>query len=145
MMNISPDMAPQETLDALAVLADYRGATADALDPQTWRAAVQDSIPTVWIVLADDQESGYGDMDNRVDIVGTYASLAVAVADIYRKIIIGERIYNPTFTQRVIATTLTPLPLPTICEAGSLLGTRPTQDGCDYDGDDAEYRDNGPF
>lgn len=132
MTNISPDMAPQETLDALAVLATYRGATAQALDAQAWRQAVENSIPTVWIVLADDQEAGYGDMDNRVEIVGTYASLAVAVADVYRMIIIGERVYNPTFTQRVIQTVLPAVPKPTICEAGSLLGT---QDGCDYDGD----------
>jgi hypothetical protein len=86
---------------------------------------VQDAIPTVWIVLADDQESGYGDMDNRVDVIGTYANLAVAVADVYRKIIAGDRFYNPTFTQRVIATTLAPLPAPS-------------------GWDDAEYRDSDP-
>jgi hypothetical protein len=142
MTNISPDLAPQETLDALAVLATYRGATAEALDPQTWRAAVQDAIPTVWIVLADDQESGYGDMDNRVDVIGTYANLAVAVADIYRKIIAGDRFYNPTFIQRVIATTLAPLPAPSGWD--STATPRVTQDGCDYDGDDAEYRDSDP-
>jgi hypothetical protein len=132
MMNISPDLAPQETLDALAVLVTCRGATAEALDPQTWRAAVADAIPTVWIVLADDQESGYGDMDNRVDVIGTYASLAVAVADVYRKIIAGDRFYNPTFIQRVIATTLAPLPAPS--------GWASTDDV----GDDAEYRDSDP-
>jgi hypothetical protein len=143
MTNISPDMAPQETLDALAVLATYRGATAEALDAQAWRQAVENSIPTVWIVTADSHAAGYGDLDNRVEIVGTYASLAVAVADVYRMIIVGERVYNPTFTQRVIQTVLPAVPKPVICEAGSLLGVADATETDDERDDlDAQY---GPF
>jgi hypothetical protein len=103
---ITAENTPQETLDSLAVLSTYRGATVTPLGLTPEQLG---DVATVWVVLADDQESGYGDMDNRVDIVGTFATLPVAVAHVWRQIVIGDRIFNPTFTQHVVQTVINPV------------------------------------
>jgi hypothetical protein len=151
---ITTDYAPRETLDALAVLVSYRGATASTVPTNLSPAELAASgVTTVWTVLADTQESGY-DLDNRTGLIGVYGCLAVAVADVYRQIIMGESIYNPTFTEQVVQTVAREAAKPVICEAGSLLdaqhrpGWYPTQDGCDYDGDAGSLlstEDVGPF
>jgi len=101
------------TLYALATLVDWRSATLDTLHPSV-RATIHMGEPgvvqVVWIVTADSYAIGGSDLDNTVSVTGVYGSLEVAVANVWRKIIADERIYNPIFTETVVQTALTPIP-----------------------------------
>jgi hypothetical protein len=119
--------APQVTLDSLRVLIAHRGASVDAIHPAVATQATDAGIASVWIVTADTFEIGNTDLDNETVTVGAYGSLPVAVADVWRKVITGERIHNPHFAQHIIQTVLHPA-VPTVTPTV-------TQDGCDYDGD----------
>ena len=99
------------TLYALATLVDARGAEIDTLHPAARHAVdTRGGVTVVWLVTSDSFAAGYGDMDNRTWTVGIYAALETAVADIWRKIIADDGIFNPIFTEQAVITTLVPNP-----------------------------------
>lgn len=58
---------------------------------------------TVWILTADTYAIGHGDLDNRTELVGVYASLAAAARALPVKMAHpSSRIYNPILTQAVV-------------------------------------------
>lgn len=98
------------TLYALATLVDWKSATLDTLHPATRPALESGAVQAVWIVETDSFEIGNSDLDNIHSMVGVYASLEIAVADVWRKIVAGDRIFNPVFGEHVVATVLVPTP-----------------------------------
>lgn len=99
---------PPATLAALGTLAEYRGAEINPLDAAAIAALPQRTGLVVWIVTADSMEAGAGDLDNHHDVIGVYANLEVATAEIYRLIVIsgssGARgVFYPIFTQHVVS------------------------------------------
>src|SRR3954447_6967105 len=101
---------PADTRQALRLLLTARGASIDAIHPVVAEQARAAGIATVWIVTADTFEIGASDLDNQTVTVGAYGSLPVAVADVWRRIVMGEREFNPCFTEHVIQTVAHPRP-----------------------------------
>jgi hypothetical protein len=58
---------------------------------------------TVWILTADTYAIGHGDLDNRTELVGVYASLDALARNLPLKMAHpSSRIYNPIATQAVV-------------------------------------------
>jgi len=58
---------------------------------------------TVWILTADTYAIGHGDLDNRTELVGVYASLDALARELPLKMAHpSSRIYNPIATQAVV-------------------------------------------
>jgi hypothetical protein len=130
---------PADTRQALRLLLTARGASIDAIHPVVAEQARAAGIATVWIVTADTFEIGASDLDNQTVTVGAYGSLPVAVADVWRRIVMGEREFNPCFAEHVIQTVAHPrfVPAPAEQNPSAASTAAVTLDGCDYDGDES--------
>jgi hypothetical protein len=90
----------EATRAALAMLIQWRGAAVATMDEGDVARAEDAGQFIAWTVESDSFDAGYGDLDNQHTVIGVYASLAGAVADVYAMIVRHERVYNPIFTQR---------------------------------------------